>query len=81
METVTKDTPDPALSTIGEHYVVDRELGRGGMATVYLCTDSRDGSRAAVKVLRHELGSAVVIERFLREIAYASELDLSLIHI
>ena len=75
METVTKDTPDPALSTIGEHYVVDRELGRGGMATVYLCTDSRDGSRAAVKVLRHELGSAVVIERFLREIAYSSELD------
>jgi len=75
METVTKDTPDPELSTIGEHYVVDRELGRGGMATVYLCTDTRDGSRAAVKVLRHELGSAVVIERFLREIAYASELD------
>ncbi|MEP6906294.1 MAG: serine/threonine-protein kinase, partial [Gemmatimonadales bacterium] len=75
METVTKDTPDPELSTIGEHYVVDRELGRGGMATVYLCTDTRNGSHAAVKVLRHELGSAVVIERFLREISYASELD------
>jgi len=72
---VTKDATDPVLSTIGEHYVVDRELGRGGMATVYLCTDRRDGSRVAVKVLRQELGSAVVIERFLREIAYASELD------
>jgi predicted Ser/Thr protein kinase len=72
---VTKDATDPELSTIGEHYVVDRELGRGGMATVYLCTDTRDGSRVAVKVLRQELGSAVVIERFLREIAYASEID------
>jgi Protein kinase domain len=72
---VTTDATEPGLSTIGEHYVVDRELGRGGMATVYLCTDTRDGSRAAVKMLRKELGSSVVIERFLREIAYASELD------
>jgi hypothetical protein len=45
------------------------------MATVYLCLDSRTGSRVAVKVLREEIGSAVVVERFLREIAFASELD------
>ena len=68
--------PDPAaLSTIGSHYDVERELGRGGMATVYLCIDRRTGTRVAVKVLRQEIGSAVVIERFLREIAFASELD------
>jgi serine/threonine protein kinase len=73
---VTKDdVVSPAPSVIGEHYVVDRELGRGGMAIVYLCTDRRDGSRVAVKVLRHELESGVVTERFLREIAFASELD------
>jgi len=60
---------------LGEHYRKERELGRGGMATVYLCTDIRDGSRVAVKVLRPELGSVVTRERFVREIAFASELD------
>ena len=63
------------LDQIGDRYTVEREIGRGGMATVYLCTDSRDGGKVAVKVLRPELGSAVVVERFLREIAFASELD------
>jgi serine/threonine protein kinase len=66
---------DAVLSVIGEHYTVERELGAGGMARVYLCTDKRTGERAAVKVLRQEIGSPVVIERFLREIAFSSELD------
>lgn len=60
---------------LGEHYRIERELGHGGMATVYLCTDIRDGSRVAVKVLRPELGSVVTRERFFREIGFASELD------
>lgn len=72
---VTNDPAIPPPEIVGQHYVVDRELGRGGMATVYLCRDSRDQSRVAVKILRQELGSAVVIERFLREISFASELD------
>ena len=63
------------LDQIGDRYTVEREIGRGGMATVYLCRDLRDGGKVAVKVLRPELGSAVVVERFLREIAFASELD------
>ena len=63
------------LDQIADRYKVEREIGRGGMATVYLCTDARDGGKVAVKVLRPELGSAVVVERFLREIAFASELD------
>ena len=66
---------EPKLTQIGEHYTVERELGQGGMATVYLCTDNRTGNRVAVKVLRQDIGSAVVIERFLREIAFSSELD------
>jgi len=45
------------------------------MATVYLCKDLKEGGMVAVKVLRAELGSAVVVERFLREIEFASELD------
>jgi tetratricopeptide (TPR) repeat protein len=45
------------------------------MSTVYLCVDKRDGARVAVKILREEIGSKVVVDRFLREIAYSSELD------
>src|SRR6478672_996424 len=45
------------------------------MSTVYLCTDRRTNTPVAIKILRQEIGSAVVIERFLREIAFASELD------
>src|SRR5215217_1076398 len=72
----TRQTPtgnSPEL--IADRYKVEREIGRGGMATVYLCTDSHSGEKVAIKLLRPELGSAVVMERFLREIAFASELD------
>ena len=74
-ESLAPDTGYAPTSVIAEHYRVERELGRGGMATVYLCTDLRDETKVAIKVLRHEIGSSVVIERFLREIAFASELD------
>src|SRR6476620_534024 len=74
-EGTTPDNTFAPASVIAEHYRVERELGRGGMATVYLCTDLRDQKQVAIKVLRHELGSAVIVERFLREIAFASELD------
>ena len=60
---------------LGDHYRIERELGHGGMATVYLCTDTRSGEQAAVKVLRPELGSVVTNQRFFREITFASELD------
>jgi serine/threonine-protein kinase len=66
---------DPPLTTIGDHYSVERELGRGGMAAVYLCTDTRTGARVAVKVLRAEISSPVVVQRFLREIEWSSKLD------
>ncbi|MEO5903985.1 MAG: serine/threonine-protein kinase [Gemmatimonadaceae bacterium] len=67
--------PDRRDEMLGEHYRIERELGHGGMATVYLCADVRDESRVAVKVLRPELGSVVTRERFFREIAFSSELD------
>ena len=56
---------------IGDHYRIEREIGHGGMATVYLCTDSRSGSHVAVKLLRPEVGGIVAKERFLREIQFA----------
>jgi TolB-like protein/predicted Ser/Thr protein kinase len=69
------ESNSPPLTQIAENYVVERELGRGGMATVYLCTDKRSGARVAVKVLRRELGSPVVVQRFLREIAFSSDME------
>ena len=55
-------------------YTIDREIGRGGMATVYLAHDLRHDRRVAIKVLIDSITSAVGIERFLREIHIASAL-------
>jgi len=48
--------------------MVERELGSGGMATVYLAEDLKHNRRVAIKVLRPELGHAFATERFIREI-------------
>lgn len=56
------------------HYVIDRELGRGGQATVYLAQDERLGRRVALKVL-DGLGSAEAQTRFAREAEVASRLS------
>lgn len=62
---------------IAGRYRVLRVIGRGGMATVYLCEDAQSNAQVAVKVLREEISSAVVVERFLREIELASHLEHS----
>jgi len=56
-------------------YAIERELGRGGMATVYLAQDLKHGRPVAIKVLAPELAAAVGRERFLREIATAARLN------
>jgi eukaryotic-like serine/threonine-protein kinase len=53
-------------------YAITREIGRGGMATVYLARDLRDDRDVAVKVLLPEVGVALGAERFRREITVAS---------
>ena len=63
-------------SILPSHYVVERELGRGGMATVYLAEDRRHHRHVAVKVLLPELATLVGRARFLREI----EIEASLSH-
>ena len=45
-------------TALAERYRIERELGRGGMATVYLAEDLKHGRRVALKVLRPELGPA-----------------------
>ncbi len=56
-------------------YVIERELGRGGMATVYLALDPQLNRPVAIKVLRPELSDLLGRERFLREIAIAAGLQ------
>ena len=56
-------------------YTIERELGRGGMATVYLAQDHKHDRRVALKVLRPELSAALGPERFLREIHIAASLS------
>jgi tetratricopeptide (TPR) repeat protein/tRNA A-37 threonylcarbamoyl transferase component Bud32/TolB-like protein len=55
-------------------YTIERELGRGGMATVYLAEDLKLHRRVALKVLRPDLAASLGNERFLREIAIAARL-------
>jgi serine/threonine-protein kinase len=57
------------------HYEVDRAVGQGGMATVYLAQDVRNDRRVAIKVLKPELAASIGHERFLREIKLASQLQ------
>jgi len=56
-------------------YAIERELGRGGMATVYLADDVRHHRQVAIKVLHPELGAMLGAERFLREIGIAARLS------
>jgi serine/threonine-protein kinase len=58
-----------------EHYTIERELGRGGMATVYVARDTKHGRRVALKVLKSELAASLGAERFRREITLAASLQ------
>ncbi len=62
-------------AALGDRYVVDRELGRGGMATVYLARDLKHERFVALKTLRPEIAVALGRERFLREIKLAARLQ------
>jgi len=65
---------DDLSAALRDRYTIERELGRGGMATVYVAQDPRHGREVAVKVLRPDVAAAVGAERFLREIAIAARL-------
>ncbi len=58
-----------------DRYAVERELGRGGMATVYLARDLRHDRPVALKVLHPDLAASLGSERFLREIRLAARLQ------
>ncbi len=60
---------------LSDRYAVKREIGRGGMATVYLAHDLKLHRPVALKVLRSEVASSVGADRFLREIQIAAKLS------
>jgi len=69
------DTFDRLKSALADRYAIEREIGSGGMATVYLAHDVKHNRKVAVKVLRPELAAVVGAERFLREIQIAAKLN------
>jgi serine/threonine-protein kinase len=68
------DLLDRLERALGERYTIERELGSGGMAIVYLAEDRKHHRKVAVKVLRPELAASLGADRFLREIEISARL-------
>ncbi|MBK8006866.1 MAG: serine/threonine protein kinase [Gemmatimonadetes bacterium] len=68
-------TRDLLSTALADRYRIERELGAGGMATVYLAHDLRHDRRVALKVLRPELAAMIGAERFLAEIKVTANLQ------
>src|SRR6266536_6560058 len=69
------DPRDQLQVGLADRYVLERELGQGGMATVYLAHDLRHERKVAIKVLRPELAAVIGAERFLSEIKTTATLQ------
>ena len=67
--------PERLVAALSATYAVERELGRGGMATVYLARDVRHHRMVAVKVLHTELSAVIGVDRFLKEIELTASLQ------
>ncbi len=65
---------DRLQSALGPDYVLDREIGRGGMATVFLANDTALGRKVAIKVLSDDRASGINVDRFRREIQFTARL-------
>src|SRR4051812_49740753 len=70
-----EETPPRLVEALADRYRLERELGAGGMATVYLAHDLKHDRQVAVKVLRPELAAVIGAERFLAEIKTTANLQ------
>ena len=69
---------DPLADTaalLGQNYQLERELGQGGMATVYLARDQKHSRPVAIKIMHPAIAAALGGERFAREIEIAAQLN------
>ena len=69
------DASDRLQTALADRYRIERELGAGGMATVYLAEDLKHHRNVAIKVLREDLAASIGATRFLREIEIAAQLQ------
>jgi TolB-like protein/Flp pilus assembly protein TadD/tRNA A-37 threonylcarbamoyl transferase component Bud32 len=69
------DALEGLVPALAGRYLIERELGQGGMAVVYLARDVRHDRRVALKVLRPEIGAVLGVERFLAEIKVTANLQ------
>jgi tRNA A-37 threonylcarbamoyl transferase component Bud32 len=69
------ESPRQLAKALADRYRIERELGGGGMATVYLAEDLKHQRRVAIKVLRPELAAVIGAERFLSEIKTTANLQ------
>jgi TolB-like protein/tetratricopeptide (TPR) repeat protein len=69
------DIPTQLAEALRDRYVIERELGRGGMATVYLARDLKHSRPVALKILLPELAAVLGPDRFQREIRFAARLQ------
>ncbi len=69
------EPPDSVADALRDRYALQRELGRGGMAVVYLAQDIRHGRPVALKILHPDVAAALGPERFLREIQLTASLQ------
>ncbi|MBA3403357.1 MAG: serine/threonine protein kinase, partial [Gemmatimonadaceae bacterium] len=65
---------DQLQATLGDSYVLEQELGGGGMSRVFVAQESALGRKVVVKVLPPEMAAAVSLDRFRREIQLAAQL-------
>src|SRR5689334_22469088 len=73
---MTRDASITELaSALGDRYIIEREIGAGGMATVYLARDARHDRDVALKVLRPDLAATLGADRFLAEIRTTASLQ------
>src|SRR5687768_4715982 len=73
-DSLGRTSPGRLEAALTGRYRIERELGAGGMATVYIAEDLRHHRQVAVKVLRPDLAASLGAERFLREIEIAAKL-------
>ena len=74
-EVSVSDAVTALKQALSDRYTIERELGAGGMATVYLAHDLKHDRKVAVKVLRPELAAVIGAERFLNEIKVTANLQ------